>query len=122
MGARDLDPLPVNCNRECILEHVGTQAKSIAHEVGIVLAQKLAHMSPARGGGEERYDSTKDSGDADDATDVVKAPRKGRCAGLTRDYELVFQNFSAPEITEIEEQIVASGALITSGQCEVVPG
>jgi hypothetical protein len=34
------------CNRDCILEHVGDEAKPIAHEVGIVLARKLDELSP----------------------------------------------------------------------------
>jgi len=48
VGPRGLKPLPVNCNRDCILEHVGNEAKPIAHEVGIVLARKLDELSPTR--------------------------------------------------------------------------
>ena len=48
MGPRGLKPLPVNCNRDCILESVGDPAEPIAHEVGIVLAGKLDELSPIR--------------------------------------------------------------------------
>ena len=46
VGPRGLKPLPVNCNRDCILEQVGDAATPIAHEVGIVLARKLDELSP----------------------------------------------------------------------------
>ena len=46
VGPRGLRPIPQGCNRDCILEHVGDEAKPIANEVGTVLARKLDELSP----------------------------------------------------------------------------
>ncbi len=111
MGPRELDPLPVKCNRDCILRNVGAQAKTIAHEVGAELARKLADASPSRFGAAARgYEGgAKDDVEGDDASPARVAKqyrKKGRCAGLTRDYVLLFRGFSGREITEVEESLV----------------
>lgn len=107
-GARDLPPLPVKCNRDCILEHVGKQAKEIAHELGAVLAKKLDKISPARGRDSDQYTSKKrmDDDDDDGARKTVKSSSY-RCTGLTTAFSLTFKGFKSREVSEIEEHIVA---------------
>ena len=78
------DNAPVKCNRECILETVGKNARVLGLDLGAVLAQKLDAISPAGGG----------------STTV------GDKEGMTGAYTLVFSGFTPDDITSIEEYIV----------------
>ena len=80
------DNAPVQCNRECILETVGKNARILGMDLGAVLAKKLDGISPASG-------STSTSGDDK--------------AGMSSAYTIVFSGFTPDEITSIEEYIVA---------------
>lgn len=82
------DNAPTSCTRECILETVGKNAKTLARDLGVVLARKLDYLSPVSGG-----DSIVKDGDSD--------------AGLSNAYSLVFEGFTPDEINRIEEYIVA---------------
>jgi hypothetical protein len=73
---------PVDCNRECILEEVGDDARIIANDVGAVLAEKLAWM--VDGGG---------------STDVGGE-------GIDMAYTLEFDGFTPEEMMEIEEYLI----------------
>jgi hypothetical protein len=73
---------PVECNRECILEEVGDDARIIANDVGAVLAEKLAWM--VDGGG-----SAQAGGE-----------------GIDMAYTLEFDGFTPEEMLEIEEYLV----------------
>tara|TARA_Y100001960_G_scaffold307707_1_gene364278 strand:+ start:74 stop:973 length:900 start_codon:yes stop_codon:yes gene_type:complete len=79
---------PTNCARECILEVVGENAKTLAQDLGLVLAKKLDHLSPVKGG------------------DVI-AKDGGEAAGLSNAYSLLFRNFTLEEINRIEEYLAA---------------
>ena len=72
--------VPQDCNRDCLLEAVGKQAKELAQDLGAVLTTKLAHI-------------VKD--DTDTASNLPTA------------YTLVFSGFKQDEITDIEEFITA---------------
>jgi hypothetical protein len=74
---------PANCNRECILEVVGARSRSLAQDLGDVLAVKLAHLT-----------------DGDEARPVASAD------GMDKGYNLVFNNFTADERMDIEEYLV----------------
>jgi len=102
MGPRDLTPLPVKCNRDCILESVGKHAKEIGHEVGNVLAEKLDMISPAR----QQSTTTGGTSTSNDATDVVKQPGAG-CTGLSTAYTFRFEGFKPDDVTTIEEYLRA---------------
>ena len=91
----DLPPLPPNCNRDCVLEHVGDQARRIGADVGAVLARQLDMIAPA--GGSETGVSALSSG----------APAGSECVGLATAYTLVFRNFDTTEISEIEEYLAS---------------
>lgn len=76
---------PVDCSRECILETVGANAKTLADDLGVVLTDKLAYLVDGGAGGDG---SSKDSG------------------GLATAYTLQFSRFTEDEILDIEEYLV----------------
>jgi hypothetical protein len=82
------DNAPTNCNRECILETVGKNAKILAQDLGVVLAQKLDYLSPASG-------------------DNAAAKDGDGKKGMTQSYSLVFNGFDPDDVTRIEEYMVA---------------
>lgn len=91
-GPNDLPPLPPGCSRDCVLEHVGDQARRIAADVGAVLARQLDYLSPA--------------------APAAAAPLGGGaepqgCVGLTTAYTLTFRNFESEEITMIEDYLAS---------------
>jgi hypothetical protein len=91
-GPNDLPPLPPNCSRDCVLEHVGDQARRIAADVGAVLAQQLDYLSPAA-----------------PAASVTpgSATEPHGCVGLTTAYTLTFRGFDSTEITQVEDYLAA---------------
>lgn len=91
-GPADLPPLPPNCSRDCVLEHVGDQAQRIAADVGNVLAKHLDYLSPTAASTPNLMES---------------APTTGGCVGLTTAYTMTFRGFESAEITMIEEYLVA---------------
>lgn len=104
-GPGELPPLPVNCNRDCVLEHVGEEARRIGADVGAALAIKLDVLSPAR-----------PAVPAQPPVAVVP-PQPGTpqvpvtqypspCTGLTTAYTLAFSGFGPNEMTRIEEYLV----------------
>ncbi|MBZ0148455.1 MAG: hypothetical protein K8F62_13080 [Pseudorhodoplanes sp.] len=104
VGPRGLKPLPVKCNRDCILEHVGNEAKPIAHEVGIVLARKLDEISPAK----------PKSSSALTEPAPVETPRANpqvaastTCSGMSTAYTIVLRGFDPDETGTIERMLIA---------------
>ena len=96
VGPRGLRPLPVNCNRDCVLEHVGDESKIIANEVGLILADKLRRIA-AKGG---------------TATDVVKETSAeevdSHCGeGLATAYMVIIKDFDGKDIRKIEDMLVS---------------
>ncbi len=73
---------PAKCNRECILETIGEDARIIGNDLGAVLAEKLAWM--VDGGG-----SLQAGG-----------------AGLPMAYTLEFDGFTPEEMLAVEEYLV----------------
>ncbi len=73
---------PADCPRECLLETVGKYSKTIARDVGSVLAEKLASL----------YDS------GDEAV--------SNSGNLTNGFSLVFEGFSPDDMFDIEEYLV----------------
>jgi hypothetical protein len=114
-GPRDLPPLPPNCNRECALEFIGGQAAKIGHDVGAVLAQKLAGLSPARPGAGDVPVVTQPAPMSGMSGGVVTqpapmAPAGGpprNCAGMTTAYTIALRGFDPPEVMRVQEYLVA---------------
>lgn len=90
-GPNDLPPLPPSCNRDCILEQVGDQAKRIAADVGSVLTVHLDYLSPTA------------SSTAQDYTNTATP----RCVGLDTAYTLTFRGFEPEEVSQIEDYLAS---------------
>jgi hypothetical protein len=102
-----LPPLPQGCDRECLLERVGAEAKAIAGDVAAALAAKLdGVIAPRRGA---------DAGPPPvDAAPVVPlggavaaAPGAEACGGLPSAYVVKLNGFSAQEVQAAEEYMAA---------------
>ena len=109
VGPRGLRPLPVSCNRDCILEHVGNEAKPIAHEVGIVLARKLDELSPTKPKRSSELTVSAPSA-APPATAVppIAAPASaGACTGLSTAYTIVVRGFDPDDTGQIERLLMS---------------
>jgi hypothetical protein len=78
----------LDCDRECLLERLGDEAKILAQHVGAVLVAKLDGLTVQS----MKSDST------------ASSSGKG---GLPQQYELTFNNFTDTDINDIEEYIVA---------------
>jgi hypothetical protein len=98
MGPEGLNPLPVACNRDCVIENVGDEAKIVANEVGLVLAEKLDALSPIMG--------AKLRLDVEDDEDAVVAAND-ECSGLPSAYSIILKQFD-PEMTRRMEDILVS--------------
>lgn len=98
----DLPPLPPNCDRECVLEHVGDQAKRVGADVGSVLAAKLSALSPP-----SNSTRASDTTTSTTATVTSDGPKSEQCEGMTTAYTLSLVGFESAEVTQIEEYLVA---------------
>lgn len=93
---QQLPPLPQGCDRECLLEKVGAEARTLANDLSSALAAKLDGFIGA-------------------ATEVApngsSAPAPGAtgeaCAGMPTAYVIRTQGFSPEEIQQIEEYSAA---------------
>ena len=107
-GPGDLPPLPPQCNRDCILENVGDEARRIATDVGAVLASRLDALSPARALEGDSATLVIREGDAASGVQTgIPAATASTCTGLTTGYSLTFRGFSGEEFSRIEEYLVA---------------
>ena len=91
----DLPPLPVNCNRDCILEEVGKHAHRVGADVANVIATQLAFLTEPRAAGT--------SSGITSGTSAVAAD----CDGLSTAYTLSFRSFDPVQILRIEEYLVS---------------
>jgi hypothetical protein len=95
----DLPPLPVACERECLLEEVGKHASILGAELAAALTTKLDGFV-----GSAPVDGTS-------AVIVTPAPVDGAvvledgCQGLPTAYVLRFDGFTTEEITAVEEYV-----------------
>jgi len=102
VGGFQFPPLPGGCgrDRECLLERVGAEARLVANDLAAALADKLeGFRRRADGGGEViRVDNS------------PATPRaQGECAGLPGAFVFQFRDFTASEMTQIEEAFVRFG-------------
>lgn len=92
VGPRGLRPLPVNCDRDCVLEHVGDESKIVANEVALILADKMRNIvaSPA-------------------AASEASAPAgTAKCdEGLATAYMIVIKDVAGEDIRKIEDMLVS---------------
>ncbi len=92
---------PRPCAYECVLETVGEHARDLARDLGAVLARQLGHLVTAS--------RTVAAGPAPGTAVVVEPPAP---AGLAREYELVLENMTYQDVSDIEEYVrIFSGYL-----------
>ncbi|WP_232629919.1 hypothetical protein [Methylobacterium sp. Leaf118] len=102
-----LPPLPQGCDRECLLERVGAEAKTIAGDVAAALAAKLdGVIAPRRStdAGAPPPDAAPPSGLGGAA---AAAPGAEACGGLPSAYVVKLNGFSAQEVQAAEEYMAA---------------
>ncbi len=92
---------PVNCNRECIIETVGNNARLLARDVADVLVQKLGDEV-----GDRRDDTSYREDGQNDYTSSAPRGADG-CSGRVQDIFLTFQNFTEQEMLDMEDVILA---------------
>ena len=92
----ELPPLAPGCDdRNCVLEHVGSEARRVAADVAAVLAVNLDYLSPAAA------TSTPNS------TITGTTVSGNSCTGLTTAYTLTFRNFDQDQLFQVEEYLAA---------------
>jgi hypothetical protein len=97
----ELAPLPQNCDKECLLEKVGGEAKLIANELAQALTSKLdGFVAPARVETPITTTPGTDGGTVATGDDVS-------CGGLPTAFVIRVTGFEATEVLAIEEYLRA---------------
>ncbi|SFU50631.1 hypothetical protein SAMN02799631_01001 [Methylobacterium sp. 174MFSha1.1] len=99
-----LPPLPQGCDRECLLERVGGEAKIIAGDVAAALTAKLDGVVAPRRGAEPGAGAGAAPGAG---AAVAAAPGAEACGGLPTAYVVRMTGFSAQEVQAAEEYMAA---------------
>lgn len=102
---------PANCNRECILETVGSNARLLASEVGEVLVQKLADEVDY-GSNDQNDDHSYNNERGNDyergyTQDLARKNSGDGCRGRVQDIFISFENFTEQEMLDMEDVILA---------------
>jgi hypothetical protein len=102
-----LPPLPQGCDRECLLERVGAEARTIAADVGAALAAKLdGVITPRRIGVPADAAPPPVAGAPLGGAGPAVAGAEG-CGGLPSAFVLRFTGFAPEEVQAIEEYMAA---------------
>jgi hypothetical protein len=108
-----LPPLPQGCDRECLLERVGAEAKTIAGDVASALAAKLdGFVAPRRAADASPAGAPSAPGDvavSPSASPPAGGPAAGGegCGGLPTAFTVRLDGFSAQEVQAAEEYMAA---------------
>ncbi|KQP40058.1 hypothetical protein ASF49_21380 [Methylobacterium sp. Leaf104] len=100
-----LPPLPQGCDRECLLERVGAEAKAIAADVASALTAKLDGVIATRRGADAGATLPGVASPAGGA--VAAGPSGEACGGLPTAYTVKLTGFSAQEVQAAEEYMAA---------------
>ncbi len=102
VGGFQLPALPNPCDRECVLENVGSHSKQLATDLGSALSSKLEAF--ARPGG--ATEASKDGGTV--AAGGAAASGDG-CTALPTDYQIILRDFKTADVNKIESGFVRWG-------------
>jgi hypothetical protein len=105
-----LPPLPLGCDRECLLERVGAEAKLIAGDLAQALTQKLdGVISPRRaeGGSGGTVVTETAPGSGSGAVAPGGSANAESCGGLPTAFVIRVTGFSSTETQAVEEYIRA---------------
>ncbi|MGX7708940.1 hypothetical protein [Methylobacterium sp. Gmos1] len=98
-----LPPLPQGCDRECLLERVGAEAKVVAGDVAAALTAKLDGVVAPRRGADPGAASIPGAV----AAPIAGGPTVEACGGLPTAYVVRLNGFSAQEVQAAEEYMAA---------------
>jgi hypothetical protein len=105
----ELAPLPQGCDRECLLERVGGEAKLVANELAQALTLKLSgFILPARGANAAGGPAPLSGGVAA----LVPAGDAQGCLNLPTAFVIRLNGFSTSEVEAIEEYLRAFGCYL----------
>ena len=103
-----LPPLPQGCDRECLLERVGAEAKSIAADVASALTAKLDGVIAPRRGADAGASPNPLPNALPGAEPPPAAVAGGEsCGGLPTAYVVRLNGFSPQEVQAAEEYMAA---------------
>ena len=103
-----LPPLPQGCDRECLLERVGAEAKSIATDVASALTAKLDGVVAPRRAADAGAASNALPNALPGAEPPLAAAAGGEsCGGLPTAYVVRLNGFSPQEVQAAEEYMAA---------------
>lgn len=100
VGGFQLPALPNPCDRECVLENVGSHSRVLATDLGSALSGKLEAFARPAGGATE---ANKDGGNV--ASNAAAGSGDG-CVALPTDYQIVLRDFKTSDINKIESGFV----------------
>jgi len=98
---------PVNCNRECILETVGNNARLLARDVADVLVQKLGDEVDYGYNDQDDDFASDNKPSQNGGTSVARRAGNDGCRGRAQDIFLNFRNFTEQEMLDMEDVILA---------------
>ena len=105
----ELAPLPQGCDRECLLERVGGEAKLVANELAQALTLKLSgFILPARGANAAGGPAPLSGG----VTALAPAGDGQGCQNLPTAFVIRLSGFSTSEVQAIEEYLRAFGCYL----------
>jgi len=105
----ELAPLPQGCDRECLLERVGGEAKLVANELAQALTLKLSgFILPARGA-----NAAGGPAPISGSVTALVPPGDGQgCLNLPTAFVIRLNGFSTSEVQAIEEYLRAFGCYL----------
>jgi hypothetical protein len=104
----ELAPLPQGCDRECLLERVGGEAKLVANELAQALTLKLSgFILQAQGAG-----AVGEPPQSRSVTALMPAGDVQGCTHLPTAFVIRLNGFSASEVEAIEEYLRAFGCYL----------
>jgi hypothetical protein len=106
VGGFELPPLPRNCDRECLLEKVGDEARILGTNLAGALGDKLEgfiKVEPAAAPAAPVQSTVDPKEEAlDQPAPVATAPASG-CVGFPTTYSVSLEGFLSEEIGQMEE-------------------
>ncbi|MGU3496156.1 hypothetical protein ACLBXM_19110 [Xanthobacteraceae bacterium A53D] len=99
-----LPPLPQGCDRECLLERVGGEAKTLSTDLALALTQKLDGFIAPRDGGATTAPVNSGTGEViPGSAPATGGTANAACGGMPTAYVVRLSGFTAEEMKAAEE-------------------
>jgi hypothetical protein len=103
-----LPPLPLGCDRECLLERVGAEAKLLAGDLAQALTQKLdGIIAPRRASDGSGIGSVIETAPGAAGSTTAGSLQAEGCSGLPTAFVIRISGFSGAEVQAVEEYMRA---------------